>query len=163
MARQSRTPVARLAVHPHLVEQLAVEVGVAEPDHGPRQAGRVKRRGQDLDHLGGALGSLGAEQLDAGLHELPHLAALRADRAVGVADVEEAERRLGAREPARDQARDRDRHVGAHREQLAALVEEPVGGRGTPLVAARKDLVVLDRRRAHLAVAEPLEGLGRAA
>ena len=30
-------PVARLAVDPELGEQLAVEVGVAEPDHGARQ------------------------------------------------------------------------------------------------------------------------------
>ena len=48
--------LARRLVDPELLEQLAVEVGVAEPDHRPRQPGRVERRGEHLDHLGGALG-----------------------------------------------------------------------------------------------------------
>ena len=70
-----------------LVEELAVEVGVAEPDHGAAQPGGVERRGEHLDHLGGPLGGLDADQLDAGLAELARLAALGAHGAVGAADV----------------------------------------------------------------------------
>jgi hypothetical protein len=150
-----------VAVHPELVEELAVEVGVAQPDHGSGQPRGVERRAQDLDRLGGPLRRLGADQLHAGLCELPHLPALGADRAIGVADVPEPERRLVVRKAGGDQARDRDRHVGPHREELSPLVEEPVGGRGAALVTARQHLVVLDRRRRHLAVAEALEDAGK--
>ena len=89
--------VARLALDAELGEQLAVEVGVAEADHGAVEAGGVERRLEHLDHLGGALRRRGADQLDPGLGELAHLAALRAHRAVGVGQVAEAQRRLGAR------------------------------------------------------------------
>ena len=56
-----------IAVDAELGEQLAVEVGVAEPDHRPGEAGGVERRGEHLDDLRGALGGLGADQLDPGL------------------------------------------------------------------------------------------------
>ena len=118
-----------------------------------REAGGVEGPREDLDHLGGAVRRLGSDQLDAGLRELTHLAALGAYRPVGARDVEEPERRLLGRVAAAHEARDRDRHVGAHRQQRAALVEESVGGRRAVLVAAREDLVVLDGRRRDLAVA----------
>ena len=158
--RQQR--VARLALDPELGEQLAVEVGVAEPDHGAVEPGGVERRLEHLDHLGRALRRGRPDQLDPGLGELAHLAALRAHRPVGVGDVAEAERRLGVGEAAGDQAGDRDRHVGAQRQQLAALVEEAVGAGGGAAVAARQHLVVLDRRRRDLAVAVALEDLDQA-
>ena len=47
--------VPRLALDPELGEELAVEVGVPQPDHGTGQPGRVERRLQHLDHLGGPL------------------------------------------------------------------------------------------------------------
>ena len=79
---------SRSLLDAQLGQQLAVEVGVAEPDHGPVQPDGVKRGAQDLDHLGGALGRVRAQQLDPGVHELAHLGALWAHRPVGVADVE---------------------------------------------------------------------------
>src|SRR5262249_55722234 len=63
------------------------------------------------------------------------------------------DRGLGAREAARDQPRDRNRHVRAQCEQLAALVEELVGGPRSEAVAAGQHLVVLDRGGRDLAVA----------
>ena len=150
-------PRALLSLDPELGEQLAVEVGVAEPEDGAVQPDGVERRAQHLEHLGGALRRRRAEQLDPGVHELAHLAALWADDPVGVADVGEAQRRLGVGEAGGDQAGDRDRHVGAQREQLAALVEEAVGADPAAALAALQHLVVLERRRRHLAVAEALE------
>ena len=91
-------------------------------------------------------GASGAEQLHPGVHELAHLGALRAHGAVGVADVGEAQRRLGVRVAAGGQAGDRDRHVGAQRQQLAALVEEAVGADAAAPLAALQHLVVLERR-----------------
>ncbi len=111
--------VARLSVDPELGQQLAVEIGVAEADHGPVETGGIERRLEHLDHLGGAVGRRGADQLDAGLGELAHLPALRAHRSIGVGQVTEAQRRLGAGVAGRDQARDRHRHVGAQRQQVA--------------------------------------------
>ena len=51
--------VAGLALDPQLRQRLAVEVGVAEPDHRPPQADRVQRRLQHLHHLGGPPGASG--------------------------------------------------------------------------------------------------------
>ena len=150
-------PRPRLPVDAELGEQLAVEVRVAEPDHRARQAGRVERGGQHLDHLGGALGSGRADQLDARLGELAHLAPLRANRPVGARQVAEPERGLGPGVAVGDEAGDRHGHVRAHREQLPRLVEEAIGDRGAALVTAGQHLLVLDRRRRHLAVAEALE------
>ena len=144
-----------------LIQELAVEISVTQADHRPRQSSSIQRRAQDLDHLGGPVRRLRPDQLHAGLGELAHLASLGTDRPVGARDVAEPERRLGADEPRRRQAGDRDRHVGAHRQQLAALVEEAVRGGRAAVVAAREHLVVLDRRRRHLAVAEPFEGVGQ--
>ena len=42
---------AALALHAQLVEELLEEVGVAEADHGPGEAGGVERGAQHLDHL----------------------------------------------------------------------------------------------------------------
>ncbi len=100
-----------------------------------------------------------ADQLDPGLGELAHLAALRAHRAEGVGQVAEAQGHLGLGVAAGDQARDRHGHVGAQGQQVAALVEEAVGGVGGAPVAAGQHLVVLDRGRRHLAVAALLEDL----
>ena len=151
--------VARLALDPELGQQLAVEVGVAEADHGAVEAGRVERRLEHLDHLDGPLRRRGADQLDPGLGELAHLAALRAHRAEGVGQVAEPQRHLRVGVAAGDEPRDRHRHVGAQREQVAALVEEAVGGVGGAAVAAGEHLVVLDRGRRDLAVAPALEDL----
>ena len=151
--------VARLALDPELAQQLAVKVGVAEADHGAVEAGGVERRLQDLDHLGGPIRRRGADQLDPGLGELAHLAALRAHGAKGVGQVAKPQRRLGVGVAARDETRDRHRHVGAQGEQVAALVEEAVGGGGGAAVAAGEHLVVLDRGRRDLAVAAALEDL----
>ena len=119
---------------PELGEQLAVEVGVAEPDHGAAAA-RPRRAPRASTSTTSAVpsGARRADQLDAGLGELAHLAALRADGSVGAGEVAEAERRLGGRVAVGDQAGDRDRHVGAHRQQLARLVEEAIGDRRAAL------------------------------
>ena len=114
---------------------------------------------EHLEHLRGALRRRRAEQLDPGVQELADLAPLGADDPVGVADVGEAQGRRGLREAGRHQAGDRDRHVGAQGEQLAALVEEAVGADPAASLAARQHLVVLQRRRRDLAVAEALEDL----
>ena len=119
--------VARLALDPELFEQLAVEIGVAEPDHGPVQPGRVERRLENLDDLDRPLRRRGPDQLDPGLRELAHLAALGAHSAEGVGQVAEAQRHLGVGVARRDQPGDRHGHVGAQRQQVAALVEEAVG------------------------------------
>ena len=89
--------VARLALDAELGQQLAVEVGVAEADHRAVEPGGVERRLEHLDHLGGPLRRRRADQLDPGLGELAHLAALRAHGAEGVCQVTEPQRRLGAR------------------------------------------------------------------
>ena len=79
-------------------QQAAEEAGVAEADARARQARRVERRAQHLEHLDRAAGRVGADQLDPGLEELALLPALRAHRAVGVREVAEAQRRLGVRD-----------------------------------------------------------------
>ena len=130
--------VARLALDPELGQQAAVEVGVAEPDHGAVEPGGVERRLEHADHLGGALGAGRADQLDPGLDEFAHLAPLRQHRAVGGGEVTEAQRQRRVGEAGGDEAGDRHRHVGAQRQQVPVLVEEAVGrGRGGP-VAARE-------------------------
>src|SRR6185503_5830082 len=57
------------------------------------------------------------------------------------------------------QAGDRDRHVRAQSEQLSALVEEAVRAGSPALVAPRQNLLVLEGRRRHLAVAMAFEDL----
>ena len=159
MARESSSLSRSLARDPETVEQLAIEIRVADADHGAGQAGGVERGREHFDHLGGPLGRRGADELDPGLGELPHLAALRPDRTIGASQIADPEGRLGGRVAVGDQAGNRNRHVGAHPQQLAGLVEEAVGDRCATLVAAREHLLVLDRRRRHLAVAEALERL----
>src|SRR5262249_18305323 len=57
------------------------------------------------------------------------------------------------------QTGDRDRHVGAESEQLAALVEEAVRPHPAPALAALQDLVVLESRGSDVAVAVALEAV----
>jgi hypothetical protein len=95
------------------------------------------------------------------VHELADLAALGADDPVRVADVGEPKRQLGVGVAARREPGDRDRHVGSQREQLAALVEEPVGADPAPPLGLLEDVVVLESRRRDLAVAALLEDLGQ--
>ena len=109
------------ALDAQLVEELAVQVGVAEADH--RAVSPTASSAAARTSITSAVpsGAGGAEQLDAGLDELAHLAALRADRAVGAAPGRQSRNgRLRVGEAVGDQARDRDRHVRAQREQLAA-------------------------------------------
>ena len=94
----------------------------------------------------------GADQLDPGLQELARLAALRADAAIGVRQVTEAQRRLRVGVARRDQPGDRDRHVGAQHQHVALLVEHPIGRASAREVDARKRLLVLERRGVDLAV-----------
>ena len=68
--------VARLALDPDLFQKLAVEVGVAEPDHGAVEARGVEGGLEHVDHLDRPVRRRGADQLDPGLGELAHLAAL---------------------------------------------------------------------------------------
>ena len=56
--------IARLLGHRELGQELPVEIGVAEPDHRPGEPDRIERRAQHLDHLGGPVRSVGANQLD---------------------------------------------------------------------------------------------------
>ena len=118
---QVQDPRASPLVHPELVQQLAIERGVAEADDGAAEPGGVERGAQDLDDLDRPVRRARADQLDARLEELTHLPALRPHLAVGARVVEEAQRRLGRRVPVRDEAGDRHGHVSPHREQLAAL------------------------------------------
>ena len=111
--------VARLALDAVLGQQLAVEVGVAEPDHGAVEAGGVQRRLQHLDDLGRARRRRHSDQLDPGLDELAHLAALGTHRPVGTRQVAEAQRLLGSGQAAGGEPGDRHRHVRAQRQQLA--------------------------------------------
>jgi hypothetical protein len=151
-------PVARLVAHPELEEELTVEVRVPEADHRAGQARGVKRRAQNLDHLGGSIGSRCADQLHPRLGELAHLPALRVHGPVRPRDVGEAEGRLLVLQPRGDKTRDRNRHVRAHRQQLATLVEEPVRRVRVSLVAPPEHLRVLDRRGGDLPVASLFEG-----
>ncbi len=151
--------VARLALDAELGQQLAVEVGVAEPDDRPLEAGRVERRLEHLDHLRRPLRRRRTDQLDSGLGELAHLAALGPYGAVRVGQVAKPQGHLGAGVATGDQARDRHRHVRAQRQQIAAAVEEAVGGIGGAPVTTGEHLVVLDCRRRDLAVAASFEDL----
>ena len=139
------------------VEQRRVERGVAEPDPVALEARGVERAAEHGERLGGA-GVLGhADELDPRLEHLAVLAARRADGAVGVGDVAEAQRQLGGRVAGGDHARDRDRHVRAQHEHVALLVEQLVRGVGGRRVPARQHLLVLERRRLDLAVAVRVE------
>jgi hypothetical protein len=106
-------PVPGAPVDLELVEELPVEVGVAEPDHGAVEADRVERADEQLDDLDRAAGRIGADQLDADLPLLAHLAAARAHLAIDASGVAQAERPLAVAEPACGQSGDRDRHVAA--------------------------------------------------
>ena len=152
-------PAPVLALHAELREQLPVEIGVAQPQYSAIEPDGVERSAQHLEHLGGPLRGRRAEQLDPGVQELADLRPLRADDPVGVADVTEAVGRLGVSEAARDEARDRDGHVGAQGEELAALVEEAVRAHPAAALSPLQDLVVLQGRRRDVAVAEALEHL----
>ena len=55
------------------------------------QAGGVERGAENLQHLDRALRSVGSDQLDARLQELPLLPPLWAHRAVGVREVTETQ------------------------------------------------------------------------
>ena len=129
VASSCEDPLARLAVDAELVEQLAVEVGVAEADRGVAQPGRVERARTSTSITSAVPSGAGrADQLDPGLEELAHLAALRADRAVGVRDVAEAQRRLGVGVARRDDQRAIGTVMSARSaSSVAVLVEEAVG------------------------------------
>ena len=152
-----------LAVDAQLGEELAVERGISKADNGAVEPGGVERCAQDLDDLGGPVRRRRADQLDPGLEELTRLPALGANRAVGAGVVEEAEGRLGGRVAVGDHACDRQRRVGAHRQDAALRVEEAVCGGDAGRAALCQDVVELDGGRRHLAVAEALEDLGQAA
>ena len=76
-------------------QQHRVQRRVAEADPVVAQADGVERVAQDGQRLGGSLRRGRADELDPGLQELAHLAAVRAHAAVGVGEVAEAQRRLG--------------------------------------------------------------------
>ena len=65
LAEAVEHPAAGLTLDPELGQQLAVEVGVAEAEHGAVQPDGVERGGEDLEHLGRALRRRRAEQLDS--------------------------------------------------------------------------------------------------
>ncbi len=112
---------------------------------------------QDGEDLGGALGALGADQLDSGLEELAGLTPLRPDPAIGVREVTEAQRRLGVAIARRHQPGDRDGHVRAEHEHVTLFVEHPVRGAARVHVGTIERALVLERRRVHLAVTGTLE------
>ena len=86
---------------------------------------RLERLAEQLQDLGVALGARRADALDADLGDLArggaHLALRLAEHALLVA---EAERSRLARQARRAHARDLQRDVGTHREQIALRVEE---------------------------------------
>jgi hypothetical protein len=137
-------------------QQRRVQGGVAEADAIALEADGVQRVAEHRQRLRRAGGARGADELDAGLEELAHLAAVRRDLAIGVGDVAEAQRRLGGLVARGHHARDRDRHVRAQREHVAVVVDHSVGRLDAPVAAAQGRLV-LDRRRVDLAVAVELE------
>ena len=110
-----------------------------------------------MTRLGRPLGRGGADQLDPGLQELARLAALRANPAVAVGVVGEAQRQLRGGVAGADDARDRDRHVRAQHQDLAVLVEDAVGGPDAVERAATEHRLVLERGRGDLAVAGGVE------
>ena len=148
----------RLLRHPERVEQAPVERAVADAQPVAAQAGLVEGGDRERHHLGLALGARHADQLDARLEELARLAHAAIGGAPRARDVGEAERRLGLGVAGGHHARDRDRHVRAQREHRALLVEGPVARARGALVAAPQHVLVLERRRVHLAVARVLEG-----
>ena len=132
VASLPRTASRGLALDPQLGEELAVEVGVAEADHGPCRGPAAS----SAAHRGPRPPPRSRRAPSAPISSTPAWANSRICPRCGrtarnsVGDVAEAERRLGAGEAVGDQPGDRDRHVGAQREQLAALVEEAVGAVG---------------------------------
>ena len=155
-------PVADARRDAEGAQQRGVQRGVAEADAVAAQAGRVERVAEYGQRLGGAVGGGRADELDAGLQELAHLAAVRAHAAVGVSEVAELQRRLGGRIARRDEPRDRHGHVRAQREHLAVVVEDAVGGRRAAATAEHR--LVFERGSPDLAVAveleDPAHGLG---
>ena len=148
--------LAVLLVDPEAAQQRGIERGVAEADPIALQADGVQRVAQHGQRLGRPRGPGGADELDAGLQELAHLAAVRRDLPVGVGDVAEAQRRLGRLVARGHDARDRHGHVRAQGQHVAVVVDHAVG-RLHAAVAAAQDGLVLDRRRVDLAVAVALE------
>ena len=101
------------------------------------EAGRGERFEHHGDHLGVTRRRRHADQLDAALQELARLAAAAADRAVGMREVAEPQRRLGVRVAVRDEPGDRDRCVATKREHVAVVVERPEArARGALVTAA---------------------------
>ena len=148
--------LAVLLVDPEAAQQRRIERRVAEADAIALQADGIQRVAQHGQRLGGAGGPGRADELDPGLQELAHLAAVRGDTPVGVGDVAEAQGRLGRLVARGHHARDRHRHVRAQGEHVAVVVDHPVG-RLRAAVAAAQHRLVLDRRRVDLAVAVQLE------
>ena len=139
------------------------EFGVAEADHRTVQSDGVQGAREDLNHLGDAVRSVDADQLDPCLSEFAQPGPLWGDRPVGIGYVAEPPGWIDLTEARRRQSGDRDRHVGPQGEQFAAIVEEAVGVVGRGLVAAADDFCVLDGRRAYLAVAALFENLEQGA
>jgi hypothetical protein len=121
------------------------------------QARVVERRDAGGHHLRLTLSAGNADQLDPRLKELARLSGAALRRAIRVAQVREPERWIGVAVAGGHDARDRDRHVGAQRQHLPVLVEQPVARAGGALVAPAQHLLVLERRRPDLAVAGALE------
>ena len=105
--------------HSEALHQGREQGRVAEPHAVVLQPGGVEGVAEDRERLGGALGSGGADQLDAGLQQLAGLAALGADAAVAVGEVAEAQRGLAGAVAGGDHAGDRDGHVRAQDEHGA--------------------------------------------
>lgn len=136
-----------------VAEQRAVEGSVAQPDPVAGKASRVQRGERQLDHLRLARLARHSDQLEPSLKELALVTAAMADGPVGVREVAEAQRLGAAGEPRCHQARDRDGHVRAQRQHLPARVEHAVAGAGRRVVTGAQDLLVLEQRGPHLAVA----------
>jgi hypothetical protein len=150
-------PPARLRRDPEGIEQGGIDGGVAEPHPVVAQAGRVEGGAQDAQRLGRAVGRRRADELDSRLEELPRLPPLGPHAAVGVREVGEAQRRLGAGVARGHDAGDRQRHVRAQGEGVAALVEQLVSRARIVELRAFQRRGVLERRRVDLAVAARLE------
>ena len=92
LREQQRAPLLR---HVEAVEQRRVQRRVADPDAVARETGAIERAAEHRDGLGGPGRPAGADQLDPRLQELARLSALRADAAVAVREIGEAQRQLG--------------------------------------------------------------------
>ena len=91
--RLEQTPRAGVG-HLEAGHQRGKQRGVAQADAVVLQAGRIERVAEHRERLGGALRRGRADQLDSRLQQLAWLAALRADAAVAVGEIAEAQRRL---------------------------------------------------------------------